>query len=93
MQYYDDISDARKARRALQRGLRFVYFIHSQLVKPDYPVLFNCAGCGRPVFEANSKSLEISNSFGISQKYLRASDSWIRLKCNSCGAHISILFK
>lgn len=87
---YDQIANARKS---MQKGVRFSIFLHKRLIKPHHPILLRCMNCGRPICEVNSDTIEISNSFGISQESLRASDNWIRLKCHSCAAHISILWK
>lgn len=93
MSDYKDYDTQRSARKSLQRGTRLVYFIHKRLVKPKFPVLLHCASCGRPIFEVNSDTIEIHNTFGMSQESLKASDNWIRHKCHSCSAHISILWK
>lgn len=90
---YKDYDEQRTARKSLQKGLRFAYMVHRKLIKPKNPVLYHCGGCGRPIFEANSDTVEIHNSFGLDQQSLKPSDNWIRLKCHSCGSHISILFK
>lgn len=91
MSEYKDYEQIRNNRR--NGDARFVFFLHKRLVKPRRPLLLHCAGCGRPFLEVNSDMIEISNSFGIDQQSLKASDSWIRHKCRSCGAHISILWK
>lgn len=93
MTEYKDYDQIRNARKNLQTGLRFSFFLHKRLVKPNFPVLIRCPGCGRPVCEINSDTIEMSNSFGLSQQSLKASDNWIRIKCHSCAAHISILWK
>lgn len=79
-------------RGNLPKGLRFSFFLHKRLIKPETPVLLHCSGCGRPICEVNSDTIEISNSFGVSQQSIKASDNWIRLKCHGCKAHISILW-
>jgi hypothetical protein len=90
---YKDYDQINNARKSMQRGLRFAYYIHAQLIMPQMPILYKCGGCGRPIFEANTKTIEIDNGFGAGHESLKTSDHWIRLKCHSCGAHISILFK
>lgn len=90
MKDYDQI---RSAHRNRQHHVRIAYFLHKRLVKPGTPTLHHCDNCGRPIFESNSDTIEITNSFGVSQESLKASDNWIRIKCHSCAAHISILWK
>ena len=89
---YKDYDEQRTARKKLQIGVRLVYILHKRLIKPKNPVLYHCGSCGRPICEGNSDTLEIQNTFGVDQQSLKASDNWIRIKCHSCGAHISILF-
>lgn len=93
MSEYKDYDLQRSARDNLQKGLRFAFFLHKRLVKPGYPVLLHCPGCGRPFGEYNSDTIEINNGFGMSQISIKASDSWERHKCHSCGAKLSILWK
>ncbi len=88
---YKDYGEIRKNRANF--GARFVFFLHKRLVKPQKPLLLHCPGCGRPFLEANSDTIEVSNSFGIPQDSLKASDNWVRHKCHSCAASISILWK
>jgi DNA-directed RNA polymerase subunit RPC12/RpoP len=90
---YKDYDEQRTARKNIQKGVRLIYFLHKRLTKPGHPVLWHCGNCGRPVFEANSDTVEIHSSFGIDQQSIKASDNWTRIKCHSCGAHISLFWK
>ena len=72
---------------------RIVYWLHSGLMKPGEVTLHHCDPCGRPIFESNSDTVEISNTFGVPQQAIKPSDKWIRIQCKSCGAKISIFFK
>ena len=83
----------RSARKSLQMGVRLVYIFHKRLIKSKNPVLHHCDSCGRPFCETNCDMVEIQNTFGLDRQSLQPSDNWIRIKCKSCGAHISILFK
>lgn len=85
-------NDGHNDKRTLSQGLRFVFFLHKRLVKPNFPVLLHCPGCGRPLYEVNSDTIELSNSFGLSQSTLKASDNWIRHRCHSCKAEINLLW-
>ena len=91
MTQYKDYGELRRNRANF--GARFAFFVHKRLVKPKQPLLLHCPGCGRSFAEANSDMMEVMNSFGVPQDALKASDDWIRIKCRSCSAHISILWK
>lgn len=93
MTEYKDYDAIRRNRSTVKLGARFAFFLHKRLVKPREPLLLHCPGCGRPFAEANSDTMEVINSFGLSQDSIKASDNWIRIKCRSCSAHISILWK
>lgn len=93
MSDYKDYDSIRRARKDIPHNVRIAYFLHKRLVKPNRPTLHHCDNCGRPIFESNSDTIEIENSFGLPLQSLKAGDSWIRIKCHSCAAKISILWK
>jgi hypothetical protein len=70
----------------------WIFKIHRRMIKPPYPVLIFCPGCGHGLIEVNANYVEVDNSFGLSPKQLRAEDIWSRLK-HSCGSTIVLYWK
>lgn len=73
--------------------VRFVFFLHKRLIKPKELVKLHCPACGRQFIKVNSDTIEVHNSFGLPDDEIKTSDSWQRVRCHSCKAQISILWK
>ena len=86
-------SEYHNDKGVIPKEQRFAFILHRRLVKPHFPVLLHCPACGRALFEVNSDTIELSNSFGVDSKSIVASDNWSRHRCHSCKASISILWK
>ncbi len=78
--------------RSTQYSARWFLKIHRRLIKPPYPVLIRCPGCGHGFIEVNADVIEISNDFGLPAKELKAVDVWQRIK-HSCGALVVVYWK
>jgi hypothetical protein len=67
-----------------QKGGKFFYKIHKSQVKPPYPVILFCAGCGHSLFKVNSDTIEVANDRGFDYKDVLTEDIWIQLR-HRCG--------
>ena len=71
-----------------QKNAEFYYRIHRSQLKPPYPVLIFCAGCGHGLMQINTNSVEVSNDIGLRFNDLLASDVWFRQR-HTCGCWLT----
>lgn len=79
-------------RYGIQKGARYFIKVHRRLIKPPYPVKIFCPACGHSLIKVNSDLIEISNSFGLKEEELTATDCWSEQK-HTCGAKVALYWK
>lgn len=68
-------------------------YIYSQQLPVSKLTMYHCLKCKRPLFEASSDAVVISNANGVSYESLPPSSHYIEHKCHSCGSMYKILFQ
>lgn len=73
--------------------MQITMYIYSQQLPINRLTMYHCLKCKRPLFEASSEAVVISNARGASFEEYPPGSHYIEHQCHSCKSIYKILFQ